>query len=307
MTLRLPILLALAVLLAGCGGSSKQTTTATTTASAENSPRLDFGYDAAAPLGYVDHGRVNETRYKIAVHDVSFRSQGRRIEGYLLLPRGAGQHPAVVVVPGGGGERTSLLTEAASLADRGVVVLTITEPSTSSAPKPSSDPATYLEQVQDVQVRDVVAVRRAVDVLASLPSVDPGRIGYLGWSAGGKTGTFVAAAEPRVKALALLSTGAAPLSAFVANAPAKLRGKVRRVLGSVDPLRYIAYGPEGSVLLEDGRNDEVVPRSALLGIANAAPPGTTVRWYDARHALNAAAYRDAFAWLSRKLGQQTTS
>jgi len=303
MLVRLPPLLILVALVAGCGSSDEPTTTATATEAAQGSPRLDFGYDVTAPLDYLDHGRANPGRFRIAVHDVSFRSQGRRLEGYLLLPPGSGRRPAVVLVHGSGGDRTQLLSEAASLAARNVVVLTITEPSTSSAPIPSPDPATYIEQVQDVQLRDVVAVRRAVDVLQTLPSVDPERIGYLGWSAGGKTGTFVAAAEPRVKALALLSTGAAPLSAFVANAPANLRTKVSEVLGSVDPLRYIAYGRADSVLLEDGRNDEVVPRSALLGMVNAAPEGATVRWYDAPHALNAAAYRDAFTWLARKLGQ----
>ena len=193
----------------------------TTNAAAQAIPRLDFGYNAAAPLGYTDRGRVNARKYAIAVHDVSFRSQGRTVEGYLLVPPAAGRRPGVVLVHGSGGDRSELLAQAASLAARNVVVLTITEPSTSNAPTPSSDPPTYLRQARDVQVRDVVAVRRAVDVLRSLPSVDPNRIGYLGWSAGGRTGTFVAASEPRVKALALLSTGAAPLSAFVAYAPAE--------------------------------------------------------------------------------------
>ena len=73
------------------------------------------------------------------------------------------------------------------------------------------------------------------------------------------------------------------------------------MLGSVDPLRYIALARPGTVLLEDGRNDKVVPRAALLGIAKAAPSGTPLRWYDAPHALNAAAYSDASAWLVRKL------
>jgi dienelactone hydrolase len=160
---------------------------------------------------------------------------------------------------------------------------------------------TFLRQARDVQVRDVVAVRRAVDVLRSLPSVDPKRIGYLGWSAGAKTGTFVAAAEPRVKALALLSAGAAPVSAFVAQAPPELRNQVKTILGSVDPIRYVALARPGSLLLEDGRKDQVVPRAALQNIVAAAPKHTTVRWYPAPHELSAAAYGDAFDWLAAKL------
>jgi dienelactone hydrolase len=168
----------------------------------------------------------------------------------------------------------------------------------------TTTPATLtglLAQARSLTVNDVVAVRRAVDLLQTLPAVDPHRIGYLGWSAGARLGAVVAAAEPRVKALVLVSAGADRLSAFVARAPAGTQARVRRALGSVDPLRYVAWARPGSLLLEVGRRDEVVPHAALLNIVHAAPRGTTVRWYDAGHALNAKAYRDAFGWLVQKL------
>jgi dienelactone hydrolase len=186
------------------------------------------------------------------------------------------------------------------LAARNVVTLTITEPSTSETGKPATG-ARLLTRTRDVQVRDVVAVRRAVDVLQSLPAVDPNRIGYLGWSAGAKTGALVAASEPRVKALVLLSAGADRLSAFVAAAPPGLKSATRRLLGSVDPIRYIALARPGAVLIEDGRKDRIVPRDALMNVVRAAPRGTTVRWYAASHQLDRAAYHDAFDWLAHKL------
>jgi len=285
------VLLALA--LAGCGSSSSST-------SSRASRTAIFGYDASAPLRYVDRGRVNRRPYPIAVHDVSFSSAGRRVEGYLVLPPGRGRHPAVVFVHGSGGDRTELLAQAAWLAARNVVALTITAPS-SSARTSAPTPRALLEQARAVTIADVVAVRRAVDVLASLHSVDRRRIGYVGFSAGARLGALVAASEPRVRALALLSAGAVHVSAYAAAAPPSLRPQVRRVLGSVDPIRYIAYARPGSLLLEDGRKDMVVPRVALLNIAHAAPKGTPLRWYDAPHGLNRAAYRDAFAWLARKL------
>jgi dienelactone hydrolase len=287
----------LCALLGGCGS-----TAAPHPSRSDGSPRLAFGYDAALALEYVNRGRINRRTEPIAIDDVSFRSERQRIEGYLLLPPGRARRAAVVFVHGSGGDRRELLERARWLAGRNVVTLTITEPSASSlrAPAPGG-PAAVLKQIQAAQIRDVVTVRRAVDLLRSLPQVDPARIGYLGWSAGARTGTFVAASEPHVKALVLLSAGAAPISAYVANAPPSLRRGVRRVLGSLDPIRYIAMARPGSVLLEDGNNDETVPHAALLNIVRAAPSGTTVRWYNAPHALDRAAYGDAFDWLARKL------
>ena len=282
-------------LLAGCGSSSPNAT------QAPAPQRLTFAYDRSQPLDYVDRGRISAQEDPIKVEDVSFRSGPLVIEGYLVLPARPGRHPGVVLVHGSGGDRNELLEQARRVAERNMVALTITEPSTSNPPARGGSVTESLRRLQSGQVRDVVAVRRAVDLLQSLPGVDPKRIGYLGWSAGARGGTFVAASEPRVKALALLSAGAAPISAYVEKAPPALRRQVRTVLTRIDPIRYVRLARPGSLLLEDGRRDEIVPRSALLNIARAAPEGTTLRWYDAPHALNAAAYRYAFAWLGQKL------
>ena len=245
-------------------------------------PQLDFAYDTSAALAFADKGRVNKSSYPIAVHDVSFTSNGKKVEAFLLVPPGKDKRPAVVFVHGSGGDRTQLIGPAAWLAARDVVTLTLTEPSTANPPVPSDSLAIQLRQTRDVQVADVVAVRRAVDLLRERPEVDPDRIGYLGWSAGAKTGALVAAAEPHIGAFALLSAGAAPLSAFVQQAPAKLRPKVKEILGSIDPIRYIALARPGTVLLENGRKDEIVPQSALKNIVRAAPANTVVHWYARR-------------------------
>ena len=283
-----------AVAVAGCGTSKHSSRPSA-------SPRNDvFSYDAATPLRYVDRGRVNTHDSALAVHDVAFTSSGRRVDGYLVVPPGRGRKPAVVFVHGSGGDRTELLPQAGMLAARGVVALTITAPS-ATAQSSATTPGQLLGEMRATSVADVVAVRRAVDVLRSLPYVDPNRIGYLGWSAGARTGALVAAAEPRLRALVLLSAGAAPISAYTAAAPPTLRPQVRQELGSVDPIRHVARARPGSLLLEDGRCDSIVPHAALLNIVHAAPRGTLVHWYDAPHELDRAAYRDAFAWLTRKL------
>lgn len=206
---------------------------------------------------------------------------------------------------GSGGDRKELLNDAVALARMGAVALTITEPSTAHPPPPPTTATELLAQSRSTTVRDVVAVCRAADVLASLPAVDPKRLGYLGWSAGAKTGTFVGASDRRFHALALLSAGADKLSAFVASAPTAIRPLVRRELGLVDPLGYAASLRPGTVLLENGRHDAIVPHDALENMVAAAPSRTTVRWYAAGHAFSARAYREAFTWLLKKLGSET--
>jgi len=262
-------------------------------------PRLRFAYDAKTPLALEVHG-VAARQGKVNAIDLSFMSGGKRLPAYLVEGPQHANRPGIVLMPGAGGDRAELAERAFALADLGAVVLAITPPSTAfPAPQPSTI-AQLLSESKATQVADVVAARRGGDLLRTLPGVGP-KLGYLGWSAGAKTGTFVAASDPRFTGLALLSAGADKLSSFVAAAPKSARAAVERELGSIDPIRYVAWAKPGSLLLEDGTKDTVVPHAALENIADAAPKGTTVRWYKAGHPLNDAAWSDAERWLVAKL------
>jgi dienelactone hydrolase len=276
----------------GCGGSS-------TKATAPPDARI-YAYDSSTPLRFRDLGRVNRD-YPIVVRDVSFAAGGGRVAAYLVLAPGTGRMAAVVYVHGSGGSRGQLLVPATWLAGRRAVALTLTAPSSTAKAPAGLSGLPALRWQRDLQARDVVAVRRAVDLLRSRPEVDPARIGFVGWSAGARTGAILAAVDRRVGAFVLMSGGALPVSEYADRAPVALRPDVRRVLGQADPLRFVADAQAESLLFQNGRQDEVVPRKALDTLAGAAPDGATVRWYDARHALDAAAYRDQLDWLEQKL------
>jgi uncharacterized protein len=285
---------AVLALAAGCGGSERH-------AAATPTPHSPFAYDARQPIDLDDRGRVNGSSYPIAVRNVSYAVPGGRVDGYLAVPPGRGRLPAVVYLHGAGGGRGELLVPAVWLAGRGAVGLTITMPSSRAGPRPGTA-AQALATERRLFVANVVAVRRALDLLQRLPRVDRARIGLVGWSLGARVGAVLAGLEPRLEAVVLMSGGATPVAAYVAGAPAALRPAVRRALTLIDPLRWIARARPGRLLLQDGREDRIVPRSALLALAQAAPRGTELRWYAAPHALNVSAYRDQLAWLSRKLG-----
>ena len=150
-------------------------------------------------------------------------------------------------------------------------------------------------------VDSVVAARRAVDALDSLPQVDRSRIGLVGWSSGARVGAILAGVDRRVEAFDLLSGGSPPIGEYAAQAPASLRPAILRELGSVDPLTWVARARPGTVLLQDGRKDEVVPRAALEALRKAAGAAAEVRWYDQGHAPSQAAYADQLDWMASKL------
>jgi dienelactone hydrolase len=285
--------------LAACGGSARQAVS--TERVQPPAHKTLFGYDRAQPLRFVDRGQVNHG-YPIAVDDVSYTSGRGRVAAYLVQPPATNHRlPAVIYLHGRGGDRKELLVPSTWLAARGAIALTITAPSEVVPQPPGLTAVAFLRWTVRTQVRDVVAVRRAVDLLARRKDVDPHRIGFVGWSAGSRTGAILAGVEPRLRALVLMSGGADPVQSYAALARPALRPMIRRYLGSIDPLYYIHLARRSTLFLEDGRSDAVVPRAALRALARAAPYGTRVHWYDAGHALDDAAYRDQLAWLAAKL------
>jgi dienelactone hydrolase len=258
-----------------------------------------FDYDADAPLDVDDRGIASEAD-GIVLRDLSFATPSGRVEALMLAPRDADGLPAVVIGHGAGGDRTSMIAPAAWLAARGAVVLTLTLPS-SSRPPTGLDAEERLRYYRDVEVGDVVAVRRGIDVLQGRDEVDPERVGYLGYSAGARTGMLLAGGEPRLRAVALLAGGSADVEEVVAAAPEELRDSLRETMSEIDPLRWIALADGERLLLQNAKDDEIVPRESAEAVAAAAPEGTDVRWYEGGHGLSAEVYADALDWLEQLL------
>ncbi|HVE91522.1 MAG TPA: alpha/beta hydrolase [Actinomycetota bacterium] len=131
---------------------------------------------------------------------VEFPSDGVRIVGDFRLPDGDGPHPALVFTgPFTGVKEQVVGNYAQRLTQAGFVTLAFDHRNfgeSEGTPRQHEDPQGKLNDLRD-----------AVSHLATLPEVDPDRIGAVGICLGGGYALKFAAFDPRVKAVVLVAGG----------------------------------------------------------------------------------------------------
>ncbi|HYZ19868.1 MAG TPA: acetylxylan esterase [Gaiellaceae bacterium] len=285
-------LLAVAAL-AGCGGDD---------GSKDSDLAAPFAYDTSKPLQLRTRSTDRGTG-GIEVRDISFAgATGGRQDAYLVLPGKRTDRPAVIYAHGAGGDRYELLDEATKLAQQGAVAITL---DMSYSPRRARQlPTQGIPGVRartQVEVDSVRDIRRAVDLLHSLPEVDDERIGYVGWSAGARMGAVAAGVEHRIKAYDLVAGGATPVSEYLSEAPQELRPQLEPILNRTDPLRYVGHASPSALFFQNGSQDEIVPIPALRALADEGSDPKEVRWYDSGHVPTAQAWSDSRTWLADEL------
>jgi dienelactone hydrolase len=307
------VVLASALLLAlsacgggGSGGGSddKTTTTSASLGTATPGQLALYKYHEGSPIGFRDKGELKFSKpYPVKFHDVSYLSpKGGYVTGYLVEPPGKGPYPGVVLLHGSGVAGSTLLNIACGLAARGMVAMTID--SAENRPRPQgSQTGGLLKQQRDVAVQTVVDARRGIDLLHSLPQVGNKPVGFLGFSAGAKSGAVLSGVDPRLKAVVLVSGGAPSLKKVIEGVPASSKATVTAMLGATDPARFVGRD-KAPLLIQIGKKDEFVPQPDLQALVDAAPKSAAVKRYQAGHALiqTKAAVHDMLDFLSTKLG-----
>jgi cephalosporin-C deacetylase-like acetyl esterase len=264
-----------------------------------------FRYDAAADLGFEEAGVTKQG--DVSVHDVRFTPvAGAPIKAYIVVPVGKGPFAGILWVHWLGEpsttNRTQFLKEAVDLAPKGVVSLLVD--AMWSAPEWYGHRVP--EQDYDNGVRQVIALRRAMDLLASRPDVDKARIGFVGHDYGGMYGMMAAGVDGRARTYVYVAV-APSLNhwAFFARQPASKAAYLRQnaVLELTDYLRQVN---SASTLFQFANNDAYVSRADTQVLLGAAAEPKTRIFYDADHSMaapQAAADRDA--WLLKELAAPT--
>jgi cephalosporin-C deacetylase-like acetyl esterase len=261
-----------------------------------------FRYDAAADLQVQETGVENQG--SVAVHDIRFTPVpgADPVKAYLVIPDGKGPFAAVLWVHWLGEpattNRTQFLKEAVGLAPRGVVSLLVD--AMWSAPDWYGHRVP--EQDHDNSIKQVIALRRAMDLLVSRPDVDKARVGFVGHDYGGMYGMLAAGVDGRARTYVYIAV-APSLShwAFFSRQPASKAAYLRQNadLELTDFLRRVK---NASTLFQFANNDAYVARADTQVVLAAAAEPKTRRFYDADHSMSvpqAAADRDE--WLLKEL------
>jgi uncharacterized protein len=282
-------LLVIVLLLAGCGGGEE---------SGKDDPVADetarlFAYDPSRPLQVSEGETVTDLLHTMT--GMSFASPGGgRVPGIVARPGfDRPGSPGVIFMHGSGGTRLDFIDEAAKLAARGVVAMTIDSPfsrsSRADVQAGYGDDAT----VRRLLVQNVKDLRRGLDVLVDHYGVDPERTAVVGYSMGVQAAALAAALDPRVGAVVLMAGRAHP------SGP---QGQRKAIFEELDTVHFVAHLAPARVLLQGGTKDQVIGRAEMEELFAATSDPKEIRWYPAGHGLGLRSQRERLDWLSKALG-----
>lgn len=261
-----------------------------------------FSYDRSALLD-VRETKV-EKRGGATVKDVDFAPVPgeKRVKAFLVVPAGAGPFAGVLWVHWLGDKlsnRDQFLEEAVALAPRGAVSLLVDGMWAGPKWYESRD----IDQDFEASVRQVIELRRALDLLAGEKGVDPARIGVVGHDYGGMYATFLAGFDGRARTYVLAAVTPSLMDWAFFSAQPRSRIDYIKKMAALDLMDALRRATGASFLFQFGKNDDYVS-AAGASVYFAAAPGVKERkLYDAGHSLALPAVAcDRADWLAQELG-----
>jgi dienelactone hydrolase len=265
-------------------------------------PASTFDYDKNAPLDLREIGA--ETRDGAIIRDITFIGVKSPVKAYLVTPEhSAGPTLAGILYVHWLGEpptsnRTEFLNEAVALAGQGIV---------SVLPDAMwSEPTWYKNRIPENDhadaVRQIIELRRAMDVLLAQPRVDPHRIAYVGHDFGAMYGTVMCAVDKRASTCVFLAGVPHFIDWFLFARQPKDLPAYRARIAPLDPANFVAELAPTPIFFQFASHDEYVPATAAAEFYAAARPRKQCATYDAGHDLHSPeAAADRVTWLIRQL------
>jgi pimeloyl-ACP methyl ester carboxylesterase len=172
-----------------------------------------------------------------------------------------------------------------------------------------SDPNWYqdgrtLESDYDDAIRQVIELRRALDVLLSQPQIDTERVAYVGHDFGAMYGSVMAGVDHRASAYVLIA-GASDFNQWMLfGVPEDQTGldDYKAQMAELAPARFIGLA-DAPVLFQFGTEDFYTPQEDIDAFVAGAAEPKQVKLYDTEHAMDLPEIRaDRLIFLIEQLG-----
>ena len=245
-------------------------------------------------------------------------ASGDRVPAYLLIPPGGGPFPAIVwghwlMKSSPLANKDEFMEEAVALAHSGVVSLLI------DAPQARNDwveaKGGLLESVKqqsDAAAHQVTDLRRGVDLLYGRHDVDRKRIAYVGHSWDAHVGAILAGVETRISAYVLMASGYSDEEEAFASKDPERMAQIKEVgednvhnyfreYAWDDPAYFLGHTDRESIFLQFASGDPISKETAQKYLERFSAKDKKMEFYNAPHALNAAARLDRDRWLQKHL------
>ena len=243
-----------------------------------------FAYNQNSPLSVKEVSAEN--RGDVTVRDITFvpRPGGREVKAYVVVPAGNGPFAGMLWVHWLGEEksnRTQFLDEAVELAPKGVVSVLVdamwSEPRWFGTRVPEKD--------YENSIRQVIELRRALDLLLSQPQVDKARVGYVGHDFGAMYGMLMAGVEKRVKTYVFIAaTQSLNDWAFLGPQP-KSKTAYLKQNASLELTDYLRQATNASKFFQFGKADFYISQADAAVVFAAAPQPKQRKMYEASHQM----------------------
>jgi dienelactone hydrolase len=283
-------------------------------------PRFDYDSHAALEMRETDV----QMRDRVRLIELNYAgASGDRVPAYLLIPPGGGPFPAIIwghwlKKDSPLANKDEFLEEALVLAHSGVVSLLIDAPQVRHEwvdVKSDAGPMEEVKQQSEATVHQVTDLRRGIDLLYGRPDVDRKRIAYVGHSWDAHVGAILAGVETRITAYVLMASGYSDQEeAFASKDPQRVaqikqvgEDNVRefyREYAWDDPVYFLGHTDRESIFLQFASGDPISKETAQKYLDRFSSKDKKMEFYNAGHALNAAARLDRDRWLQKHLGSK---
>ena len=253
-------------------------------------PRFYRGYEPDLPL----EPRIEEIEDRDAYrreHLYFTSTPNERIPTLLARPLDDETVPAVIFLHGIGQSKEFLDEIAEPFVDAGFAIATFDQHDRGER---RLEPRNNIRSALALRRRGaltVIETRRLVDYLQSRDDIAEERIYLVGASYGALTGATAAAFDERIAAVVLTYGGGHLTTLFTSDAVKDEIGVLvypLRYLASwffwpADPIRYVDRISPRPLLMQNGVDDELIPKAAAERLYDAAKEPKEIVWYDSDH------------------------